>query len=73
MRTIARFTVGLGLLLIVAGGCNGLGGPGKRMPMVFEADFENGGLDAWQPTDSAAWRTEGARGGKVLALHKQSD
>jgi hypothetical protein len=42
------------------------------MPLVFEADFEDGSLDVWQATDSAAWRIEDGRGGKVLALHKQS-
>jgi hypothetical protein len=43
------------------------------MPIVFVADFDDGNPDAWQATDSAAWRIEDARGGKVLALHKQSD
>ena len=61
------------LLLIVVGGCNGLAGiGGKKMPLVFEADFEDGSLDAWQATDPAAWRIEDGRGGKVLALYKQS-
>lgn len=73
MRTVARFTMGLGLVLILVAGCNGLGGGGQKMPMVFEADFEDGSLDAWQATDSTAWRIEDGRGGKVLALHKQSD
>jgi hypothetical protein len=73
MRTFACLTVGLGLVLLSLAGCNGLGGPGGKMPVVFEADFEDGALDAWQATDSAAWRIEDARGGKVLALHKQSD
>jgi len=72
MKTVARFAV-LGLLLVVATGCNGLGGGDKKLPLVFEADFEDGALDAWKATDSAAWRIEDARGGKVLALHKQSD
>jgi hypothetical protein len=64
--------MGLGLLLTVVTGCNGLGAGGGKMPLVFEADFEDGSLDAWQATDSAAWRIEDGRGGKVLALHKQS-
>lgn len=70
MRTHAWLTVGLGLVLVTLAGCNGLGG---KMPVVFEADFEDGSLNAWQATDPAAWRIEDARGGKVLALHKQSD
>jgi len=70
MRTHAWLTVGLGLVLVTLAGCNG---PGGKMPVVFEADFEDGSLNAWQATDPAAWRIEDARGGKVLALHKQSD
>ena len=72
MRKTVCLTIGLGLLLVSVTGCNGLGG-GKKMPLVFEAGFEDGALDAWQATDSTAWRIEDARGGKVLALHKQSD
>ena len=70
MRTHAWLTVGLGLVLVTLAGCNG---PGGKMSVVFEADFEDGSLNAWQATDPAAWRIEDARGGKVLALHKQSD
>jgi hypothetical protein len=72
MKTVARSTV-LGLLLVAVAGCNGLSGQGEKMPLVFETDFEDGALGPWEATDSAAWRIEEARGGKVLALHKQSD
>ncbi len=72
MRTFACLTVAIGLLLSLTG-CNGLGGGNGKMPLVFEADFEHGTLDDWQATDPAAWRIEEGRGGKVLALHKQSD
>jgi hypothetical protein len=50
----------------------GTGGGGK-MPLVFEADFEDASLDAWQATDSTAWRIEDGQTGKMLALHKQSN
>jgi hypothetical protein len=45
----------------------------EEMPLVFEADFEDGSLDAWEATDANAWKVEERLGGKVLALHKQSD
>ena len=45
---------------------------GVQVPLVFEADFEDGKLDAWQATDPKAWRIEDKNGGKVLALFKQS-
>jgi len=45
---------------------------GGKMPLVFNADFEDGSLDAWRPTDSAAWRIEDGRGGKVLSLFGES-
>jgi len=61
------------VLIVTAGGCNGLAGIGGKMPVVFKADFEDGRLDEWKPTDSAAWRIEDGNGGKVLALHKQSN
>jgi len=41
-------------------------------PLVFTADFEDQSLDAWEPTDASAWRTEDAHGGKVLSLFKNS-
>ena len=45
----------------------------EEMPLVFEADFEDGKLDTWQATDDNAWKLEQRLSGKVLALHKQSD
>jgi len=62
------------MLLAVAAGCGGPEAtrPAGKMPLVFSADFEDGRLDAWLPTDAAAWRTEAGPGGKVLALFKQS-
>jgi len=61
--------------LTVGTGCNGLAGisGGEKMPLVFEADFEDGSLEAWEATDAEAWRIEDGHGGKVLALHKQSN
>ena len=44
-----------------------------RWPLLFETDFEDDGLDSWQPTDPNAWRIEDGRGGKVLALFGKSD
>ena len=77
MRKVVRCksAVVLLMLLAVAAGCNepaGMGG-GEKMPLVFQADFEDGGLNAWQATDPAAWRIEDGHGGKILALYKQSD
>ena len=59
-------------MLTILGGCYGSKGPDSKMPLAFEADFEDGSLDAWSPTDAAAWRIEDSQGGKVLALYKQS-
>jgi len=39
----------------------------------FQADFEDGKLEQWQPTDPSAWRIEEGRGGKVLSLFGKSD
>ena len=64
-----------GLLLVISfAGCNGPAdiSNGKSMPVVFEADFEDGSLDAWNATDPQAWRIEDGGSGKVLALYKQS-
>jgi hypothetical protein len=62
------------MLLALGIGCNGpaeiVGG--KKLPLVFEANFEEGTLDAWQATDAEAWRIEDGHGRKVLALYKQS-
>lgn len=63
------------LLLIVVGGCGAKMEviAGQEMPQLFQANFEDGKLDAWQPTDSNAWRIEDDRGGKVLALFGKSN
>jgi len=45
----------------------------EEMPLMFEADFEDGKVDGWQATDDNAWRIEDGRGGKVLALSGKSD
>jgi len=61
MRTVifCKATVVLLMLLAVAAGCNGLAGigGGEKMPLLFEADFEDGRLGDC----------------KVLALYKQSE
>ena len=77
MRTVIfwKANVVLLMLLAVAAGCNGLAGigGGEKMPLLFEADFEDGRLGEWQATDSFAWRIEPGHDGKVLALYKQSE
>jgi hypothetical protein len=45
----------------------------ETLPVVFRADFEDDTLDAWQPTDSNAWRIEKLNGNRVLSLYSQSD
>ncbi len=45
---------------------------GREMPVVFEADFEDGKLDRWEPTDARAWRIEEVDGNKVLSLFGKS-
>ena len=60
------------LLLVLMGGCSSPEGTCK-MPLLFQADFEDGRLDAWEATDPAAWRIEEGRGGKVLALFGKSN
>jgi hypothetical protein len=66
----------LGLILsAMLAGCSGqIGTCGcKPMQLVFEADFEDGSLWDWQPTDPQAWRIEESGGNRVLALYKQSN
>jgi len=76
MRTVIcwKVVVVSVMLLAVMAGCTGTVEivSGKKMPLVFQADFEDGRLDAWQATDPAAWRIEDERGGRVLAQFKQS-
>jgi len=66
MRTLINLAGGfiLVILTVIAAGCG--------QSSVFSADFEDGKLDAWQPTDAKAWRIEDAHEGKVLALFGQS-
>ena len=73
--TCSKLTISLLVFLTVAAGCAGLPSLAQTgpMPLLFEADFEDGSLDAWEATDPAAWRIEEGHGGKVLALFKQSD
>ena len=61
------------VVLFVAAGCASFSEVGAvKMPLVFEADFEDGNLDAWEATDPAAWQIEEKDGNKMLALFKQS-
>ena len=77
MRTVIYLKVTLVslVLLVSAAGCAGppqtVGG--NKMPLVFQADFEDGKLDGWQASDPAAWRIEASRGGKILSLFGKSD
>jgi len=48
-------------------------GEALNMPLLFETDFEDGSVDAWQATDPAMWRIEDGLGGKWLALVGLSD
>jgi hypothetical protein len=77
MRTFAcwKLDIAISALLAVAAGCAGLPRLAEtgEMPLLFEADFEDGSLEAWEATDPTAWRIEEGRGGKVLAQFKQSD
>ena len=68
MRTLINLTLTLALIAFAAIGT----GCGGGMPLVFSADFEEGSLDAWEPTDTKAWRVEDGHGGKVLSLFQQS-
>jgi len=77
MRTgiFLKAAIVLTLLLTATTGCNGLSEVvgGKKMPLLFEADFEDNEIGNWKATDPTAWRVESGNGGKVLALHKQSE
>jgi len=77
MRTVTCLKMAFAgsMLLVLVASCNeqaGKGG-GEGMPLVFETDFEDGSLNAWQATDPEAWRIENGNGGRVLALYKQSN
>lgn len=77
MRSVFYLTmcISLSVLLVIIAGCVALPNTWDtgEMPLLFEADFEDGSLDAWQATDPAAWRIEQGRGGKVLAQFEQSN
>ena len=66
--------VALSMLLVITTGCADQTRmlSSRKLPLVFEADFEDGKLDAWEATDPSAWRIEDGHGGKVLAQFKQS-
>jgi len=72
MRAIGCWTMAvvLWMSLIVSAGCAAPVKPEDtgKMPLVFQADFEDGKLDGWQATDPAAWRIERREGNKVLSL-----
>jgi len=76
MRTLNCLAMMIVLMMLMGtAGCTALTRPksNEKMPIVFQADFENGKLDGWQATDPAAWRIETGRGGKVLSLFGKSD
>ena len=60
MRTVIcwKATLVLLMLLLVEAGCNGLAGigGGKKMPLLFEADFEDCRLGDWHAADPSEWR-----------------
>lgn len=70
-----KISIILLMLLFAATGCNGLNQMvgGKKVPLLFEADFEDDDTGDWKATDPTAWRIESGNNGKVLALHKQSE
>ena len=77
MRAMVRQTVAVVLMVLpaVTGGCASpveVDSDGET-PVLFEADFEDGSLDAWEATDGGAWRIEDGLGGKVLALFRKSN
>ena len=77
MRAVicSKITIAGLVLSVLLAGCSGPAGTGdgKKMPLVFETNFEDGSLDAWQAADPGAWRIENSGDGKVLALYKQSN
>ena len=63
-----------GILLIFVTTCsNKKESTDEKMPLVFQEDFEDNVLDAWQPTDADAWRIESVNGNPVLSLFSASD
>ncbi len=47
--------------------------PPAGMPLLFSADFEDGKMDAFEPTDPKAWKIAEDGGGKALSLFGKSD
>ena len=41
-------------------------------PLLYHADFEDGKLEAWAPSDPKAWKIEEVDGNKVLSQFQQS-
>jgi len=46
---------------------------GGELPLVFESDFETGGLRRWAVTDPSVWRIEDQAGNRVLSQFGQSE
>lgn len=65
----------LGILVIFLAACSNKkkSTDKEKMPLVFQTDFEDNNLDAWQPTDVNAWRIESVNGNQVLSLFSESD
>lgn len=64
----------LGVVGVLVLGVSALAGEAAApdMPLLFQADFEDGLLDAWEPTDAKAWKIEELDGGKVLSQFQGS-
>lgn len=60
------------LICFFGSGTAATGGDLSAMPVAFEADFEDGSLARWQPTDSDAWRIERINGNRALSLFGKS-
>ena len=60
------------LLLTLAG--VSLGGPGgdRKLPLLFQDDFEHG-ASHWRATDPKAWKILQTERGKIYSLYRQSD
>ncbi|MDB5335795.1 MAG: iaaA [Planctomycetaceae bacterium] len=42
------------------------------LPLLYQANFEDGKTDAWAPSDANAWKIEEVEGNKVLSQFQQS-
>lgn len=42
------------------------------LPLLYQANFEDGKTDAWAPSDANAWKIEEVNGNKVLSQYQQS-